>query len=198
MLALGALHVLTELAFSEATAHGYNAAVSVAVIGYLVWRGRHSRGALRAWGMRRDNFAPALRAQLLFATAAAAALIGYGLATDSLYLPRSFWFTVALYPVWGVAQQFALQNLIARNLTGLLSRPAAVAAVAALLFGAAHYPRLDLLLLTLVAGFFLTLQYRRQPNLWAVGIVHGIVGSLAVYIVLREDPGAALLRMIGF
>jgi membrane protease YdiL (CAAX protease family) len=195
---VGALHVLTEVGFSESTAHWYNAAVAPLVIGYLLWRGRRSRGVLRAWGMRRDNFRPALRAQLGFAAAGALALIGYGLATDSLFLPRSFWFTVALYPLWGTAQQFALQNLIARNLTGWLSRPVAVAAVAAVLFAAAHYPRLELVLLTLVAGFFLTLVYRRRPNLWAVGIVHGILGSLAVYIVLREDPGAALLKMIGF
>jgi hypothetical protein len=29
-----------------------------------------------------------------------------------------------------------------------------------------------------------------------VGIVHGILGSLVVYIVLKEDPGAALLSFV--
>ena len=47
-----------------------------------------------------------------------------------------------------------------------------------------------------VAGVFLTLIYQRFPNLWAVGIVHGILGSLAVYIVLKEDPGATIFSFI--
>ena len=48
------------------------------------------------------------------------------------------------------------------------------------------------MLLTLLSGFFFTLIYRRLPNLWAVGIMHGILGSMAVHFVLGKDPGAAI------
>ena len=68
-----------------------------------------------------------------------------------------------------------------------------LALVSAGLFALAHYPRLDLVALTFAVGFFLTLIYRRFPNLWAVGIVHGVLGSLAFYVLLREDP----LKMLG-
>lgn len=197
ILLVGLLHVVTELRFSESAAQRYNAVVSVVGLGYLIWRGRRSKGAMRAWGMRRDNFWPALRAQSIFGAACALALIAFGVATGSLALPKSFWLTVGIYPVWGVAQQFALQSLIARNVAGLLSRPIAIAIVASALFAAAHYPRIELVVLTGVAGVFLTLIYRRIPNLWAVGIVHGMLGSLAYYIVLEEDPGAAILRLLG-
>ena len=196
ILLAGLFHVVTELGFSDAVARVYNAIVSVVFIGYLVWRARRSRGAVRTWGMRWDNFWPALRAQLVFGAIGVLVLIGFGMATDSLALPKTFWMTLGLYPIWGIAQQFALQSLLARNLAGFLSSPVAIATVASALFAAAHYPQVELVILTGVAGVFLTLIYRRIPNLWAVGIVHGILGSLAVYIVLEMDPGAAILRFI--
>ena len=114
----------------------------------------------------------------------------------SVALPWGFWLTLALYPIWGTMQQFALQNLIARNVAGLVSHPAAVAGVAATLFAASHVPRWPLVSLTLVSGFFFTLVYRRVPNLWAVGIAHGLLGSVAIYLVLREDPGGAIWRVV--
>lgn len=192
----GLLHVLTEIRFSESIALAYSAGISIACVGYLIWRGMRTAGVLRVWGMRCDNFWLALRAQLVFVVAGAIVLVGIGVTFRSLALPRTFWITLALYPIWGTAQQFALQNLIARNLTSVLSSPLAVAVAASTLFGVSHYPRLDLMLLTLVAGVFFTLIYRKFPNLWAVGIAHGVLGSLAVYFILKEDPGAALLSYI--
>ena len=192
----GLLHIVAEIALSEMVARAYNVLASVGFLVYVIWRARVAHGALRAWGMRRDKFWSALRAQLGFGAFAAFAIVGYGLVVHSLTLPWTFWMTAALYPAWGIAQQFALQNLVARNLTGVLSHPVAIAGASAAIFAFAHYPRIDLVLLTLVAGFFFTLIYRRVPNLWAVGIVHGVLGSLAVYVVLNEDPGAKLWSLL--
>ena len=85
----------------------------------------------------------------------------------------------------------------ARTSPPRLRHPAAVAFVASVLFSAAHYPQLQLVALTFVAGFFFTLIYLRHPNLWAVGVAHGVLGSLAFYIVVGEDPGAAILDALG-
>ena len=104
--------------------------------------------------------------------------------------------SIALYPVWGVAQQFALQNLIAKNIAGIFSKPVGVAVASATLFAISHYPRVELVGLTFVSGIFLTLVYRKVPNLWAVGIAHGLLGSLAFYLVLNEDPGAVILGFL--
>ena len=196
IILVGLVHVLMEIELSESIALFYSAGISIAFVGYLVWRAMRTTGVLRIWGMRRDNFWPALRAQLAFVVVGAIILVGIGVASGALALPRTFWITLALYPIWGVAQQFALQNLIARNLMGVLSNPLAIAVAASTLFGMSHYPQIDLVLLTLVAGVFFTLIYRRFPNLWAVGIAHGVLGSLAVDIVLKKDPGAAILGYI--
>ena len=196
VVVVGALHVATEILTSDSIARLYNAVVSFVFLGYLAWRVRRSKSAFKAWGMRTDNFWPALRAQLVFGAVGAVALLSFGVATGALVLPLTFWLTVGLYPIWGVAQQFALQSLIGRNLRGVLSRPVPVALVASALFAAAHYPRIELVILTGVGGVFFTLIYLRIPNLWAVGIVHGILGSLAVYIILKEDPGAAIWAFV--
>jgi len=193
VLLAGTAHVLTELLLSEPVAFGVSAVLCVAFLGYLFRRVRRRPGVLRAWGMRLDNFRPALSAHFAFVAVGAVVLLGYGVAMGSIELPRTFWLTVALYPLWGVAQQFALQNLVVKNLAGILPNPLGLAAAAAVLFGISHYPRLDLVVLTFVAGVFFTLIYRRYPNLWAVGIAHGVLGSLAAYVVLGEDPGAVIL-----
>ena len=192
ILVVGLFHVVLELSISEPVGWAYSATISVALALYVAWRAWNAPGALRAWGMRRDNFWQALGAQAAFGVVGAAVLVGYGLATGSFAFPWGFWLTLALYPIWGITQQFALQNLIGRHVAGFLAHPVAIAGTAAILFAVSHIPRWYLVVLTLFSGFFFTLIYRRFPNLWAVGIIHGILGSLAVYLVLGEDPGGAI------
>lgn len=198
VLGVGLLHVVTELALSATAAMVYNVVAVVGFAVYLIRRARRSEGALRAWGMRGDNFGSAMAAHGGFGLLAAAGILGYGWLSGSLHLPATFWATIAVYPAWGIAQQFALQSLVARNLSGLVPGGVPLAVLAAGLFAAAHYPRLDLVALTFGAGFFLTLVYRRFPNLWAVGIVHGVLGSLAFYVLLREDPMRMLAEILGW
>lgn len=196
IIVAGALHVAAEIGLSLSVARIYNAFASLCFLVYVIWRATHTKGVFTVWGMRRDNFWAALRAQLSVAAPAVLFFLGVGFVWGSFPLPKTFWLTLGLYPVWGTAQQFALQNFIARNLTGLLSHPVAIAGAAAILFAASHSPRGALVVLTLFAGFLFTLIYQRFPNLWAVGIVHGIVGALAFYIVLGEDPGAEILAFV--
>ncbi len=196
ILLVGLGHIIIELGYSRTAATFYNIAVSIAFLGYLIWRTRRTPGVFRAWGFRTDNLIPAALAQLRFLAVGVVTLIGFALVAESPGLPKTFWLTVALYPVWGIAQQFALQNLIANNITGVLSRPIAIALVAALLFAVSHYPRLELAALTFVAGIFFTLIYRKLPNLWAVGTAHGLLGSMTFYIVLQEDPGAVIIDFL--
>lgn len=197
IIAAGVIHVTAEIVFSETTSRFCNAVISLAFVGYVVWRVRTSPGILRTWGMRADNFAPAIVAHLGFAAIGAFALFGLAVTTGPVEIPASFWVAVFLYPIYGVVQQFALQNFIARNLRMMLFGSIPVAAMAAMLFGFSHYPRLELVALTFVAGFFFTLIYQRFSNLWAVGIAHGLMAALVMYLVLGEDPGAEILNMVG-
>lgn len=197
IIVAGSVHVTTEVLFSDTTARLCNIVISLMFAAYIVWRIRTSPGVLRIWGMRRDNLRPALIAHLGFVAIVGLVLFGLAPVIGSPTLPTTFWVSIALYPAYGVAQQFALQNLLARNLQKIFSSGILTAVMAAALFGLSHAPRLELVAMTFVAGVFLTLIYFRVPNLWAVGLAHGILATLAIYLVLGEDPGAEILRTVG-
>jgi membrane protease YdiL (CAAX protease family) len=162
---------------------------------YLIWRGAFRRRTAAALGFRTEAFAASLWDSLRFAIPAVAALMAFGAWTGRLPLPRSFWLCVAVYPLWGLAQQFVLQSLVTRNLRDLIPRRSSRVAAAATLFALAHTPNGPLMALTFLAGLGMTWVFERRRNLWAIGIVHGILGALAYYLVLGHDPGAELLNL---
>ena len=196
MVLVGLTHIALEAMLSEAVALWFSGGAGVVWLLYLAWRAQGGAAVLRAWGMRRDNVGAGLRVQLPFVACGAVGMLVYGATVGTALFSHGFWLVLVLYPLWGTVQQFALQNLIARNVAGLVSHPTAVAVIAAALFAASHIPRWPLVALTLVSGYFFTLAYRRAPNLWAVGLMHGFLGALAVYLVLEEDPGAAIWAVV--
>jgi membrane protease YdiL (CAAX protease family) len=188
----GGLHIAAEVTMSTTAARVFNLGVASAFLIYIIWRACSARHVLRIWGMQLTNFWPALKLQLVFAIPAMAFLIAFGIYSNSFPPPRTFWLAVILYPVWGIAQQFALQNLLARNLQTLVRPRMVRALLAAGLFGLAHVPLIPIVVLTFVGGFFLTWIYENRPNLWAAGCIHGVLGAMAFYFVLGKDPGARL------
>lgn len=192
----GTLHVTSELFVSPFAARVVNGLLVAAFAIWVAWRVRRGGSeTLRGWGLRTDNFWPALGAQMAFAVASALFLAAIGVVLGTLSLPPTFLLTLAVYPLWGLAQQFALQNLIAGNLPERLGS-LGIALVAATLFAASHFPRWELMTLTFLGGVPFTLLYRRFPNLWAVALAHGLLGSLAFYLVLGEDPGTMILNAL--
>lgn len=163
---------------------------------YLIWRLIRVRGLAAEWGFRRAGFIPALKAGCVFAIVGMIPLLVYGWIYSRFPLPVTFWLVMVLYPVWGLGQQFALQALITRNLRGLLPELWSRIITAALIFSVAHFPNYRLMALTLVAGVVFAWIYERHRNLWAIGIVHGILGAIAYYVILGCDPGAEILRLL--
>jgi membrane protease YdiL (CAAX protease family) len=159
-------------------------------LAYLAGRVRRDPGLWREWGFRADNLLPALGEASLLGAAALAAIVPYGLHRGHFPPPASFWAVILLYPLWGLAQQFLLQALLARNLRPFLG--AAVVPAAAALFSIAHAPDWPLMGLTFAAGLAWTWLYQRRPNLWVLGAWHGVLGAAAWYGVLGRDAWRAL------
>lgn len=197
IIVLGGLHVATELAVSLAAARVFNAVATIAVLAYVVWRASRTKNVFQVWGVRLDNFLSALRDQLIFALPAAVLLIACGIRFRFFPPPNTFWVAFLLYPVWGMAQQFVLQNFVVRNLKNLISSRCLRSLLAALLFGLVHVPRIPIVAMAVIAAFFLTMIYERRPNIWAVGCVHGMLGALVFYFVLGDDPGERILEFWG-
>ena len=199
-------HVLIEVASqgmqgaSESLAapqHVFNLAAVAGWGGYVFYRGWRSRGILQEWGFRAAGFRSSLGAGLLLALAALPVLVGVGLWLGHLPVSAAFWLLLAVYPVWGLAQQFALQVLVRRNLEPLVRKPPMRVMLASLIFSLAHFPNTALMGLTLVAGLAFTAIFEWKRNLWAIGVVHGILGAAAYYLVLGKDPGTQLLNLVG-
>lgn len=187
ILTLGALQPVLEITVNSRVAALYNVIAVGIVLSYSVWRIRQRPDILRDWGVRLDTFIDCLLPYLAFTAVGAGAVYGYGMYVGTTPLPVSFWYLFALYPLWGFAQQFVLQNWLARNLVNMVPNLLARSLIVALFFSLAHAPSIELMTVTLIGGFFFTLLYRRYPNLLALGIAHGILGALVFYLVLGQD-----------
>ena len=177
--------------------HIYNLAAGLSWTIYLVWRGVRFPGMLHAWGFHRAGFKESLKPAVIFGLIALIPLLIYGHAQGRLPLPISFWLVLGLYPLYGIAQQFALQALITRNLRNHVARLPFRVLAASTLFSFAHFPTMWLMALTFIAGLAFTWIFEQHRNLWAIGIVHGILGSVAYYLVIGQDPGAEIMGWFG-
>jgi len=205
LILTGVFHIIVELTWGgtkeESFNFGsieylYNASAVMLWSIYLIWRMKKMKGILKLWGFRSDNFISAMRPCSIFAILAMIILFIYGWVAGYLPMPSSFWIILILYPIWGIAQQFALQVLIGRNLQYIIkSLPIRVIIIASL-FSASHFPNFCLMALGFPLGIATTIIYNRHPNLWAIGIIHGILGALAYYLVLGQDPTTEILKLI--
>lgn len=182
----GAVVAVAGLNFIAEAAGMKGPLVALAAAGwlaYLLARLRRDPGLWRAWGFRRDTLGPALRAASLVGAAALVFIVPFGFWRGQFPPPPSFWAVVALYPLWGLAQQFLLNALLARNLRPFLGDRATILAAAAL-FSLAHAPDWPLMGLTFAIGLPWVWIYLRHPNLWVLGFWHGLLGTAAWYGVL--------------
>ena len=195
IVVLGALQPAVEWTLGESAAARYNVAAVLVALSYValvLWRRRGV--ALREWGFRTDNLAGSILPYGVFTLAASGVIWLQGAYLGNDALPSTFWYVLALYPLWGLAQQFALQNLVVRNLGGLIPSIVLRALLVALLFGIVHLPSVALFVEAGVAGFFFVLLYHRYPNLYAIGVAHGIVGALVFHLILGQNQWEILTR----
>jgi uncharacterized protein len=153
---------------------------------YVLVRWRRDPQVLREWGFRRQNLLPAAAASAGVLVVVGAAMFCVQLLRGPLWLPRNFWLTLALYPLWGIVQQFLMNGIIARNLARRMP-PAATALCTAALFAVAHAPDAPLMGLTFIAACIWVPIYLRWGNLWPLGVSHGLLGAIAYYVLMGRD-----------
>jgi hypothetical protein len=157
---------------------------------FVIVRARQRPGILRAWGFRADNLARASVLPALLFVVIAAGFAGYAHVQGYLRFPLHQLGLFLLYPVWGVIQQFLALGIVVNNLEpidGLEQRPALVALIAAVIFGAVHADDLHLAAATFALELVLVPLYRRDRNLWPLGVLHGWAGGLFYLWVLNRD-----------
>lgn len=83
--------------------------------------------------------------------------------------------------LWGSAQQYGLACVFYRRLRELLPGDQLPIVAACLLFGLFHLPNPFLTVVTVTLGALACWLYRREPNLLALGIWHGITSFVLFY-----------------
>jgi len=126
----------------------------------------------RSLGFRMDNFGDAARrfGPAVAVIASLILLFGIGLHSFRALTNLSYTGSFAVYLLWGCFQQYTLNSYFGRRIQ--------VQVVPAALFSAAHYPNFFLMAVTFVLGYAATVAYRRQPNIYFLGIAHGVIGFL--------------------
>ncbi|MDA0376526.1 MAG: hypothetical protein O3A80_04430 [bacterium] len=188
ILALGALQPVVEMLFGTQIATYYNGIAIIVVLAYvLLLIQRSSKSVWKTWGFRLDTLRASIAPYALFSLAAIVILYMYGWYKGNTPLPIGFWYVLAVYPLWGLAQQFVLQNFVARNLATLIPSRMYRSLATAIIFACAHIPSVALFTLAFIAGFVFTYLHSRYYNLLTLSIAHGILGALVFHLVLGQD-----------
>ena len=150
----------------------------------------------REIGWRLDNFWRAARLLLPAMLSVSAVLVSIGWYAGTLDFRRweggqSILGVPALSLFWGPLQQYALQGFINRRAQVLLGRGGLSVLLVGLLFAVFHLPNPWLTLATFAAGLFWAWVYQRAPNLFAVGLSHGLM----TWVFISSVPPAALQNL---
>ena len=176
-------------------------AVPVATLFAFMFVSHRLRGeSARDVGFRLDNFGRCVRLLAPPTLLAAALLISVGWLASSISFTRwsggqSILGVPALGVFWGLLQQYALQGFINRRAQAVWGRGWASVFVVALVFGALHLPNPWLTLATFAGGLLWAWVYQREPNLYALGLAHGLM----TWVLISSVPPAALHNLrVGF
>lgn len=159
--------------------------VSLAVL-YAMTAVRANPSALKEFGIRTDNLMRATRITLSFFVPAAIVVIGTSAARGTLSPRWAFWAALALYPVWGTAQQFLFQSFLHTRLIKLGFVPWSALPVA-LVYAAVHPGSVRLAALTFLWGLIASFIFLKVPNIIPLGVAHGILGAMVYYLLFGQD-----------
>ena len=176
--------------------------VAIAIISwitYIIYRRKKQPAILKYWGFRTDNFKSVLKRVLPFGLLAVISFIGIGLYQNTIDLTWHIIPILILYPLWGTIQQFLLIALTAGNLQDLKGQKlnkGVIILLSALLFGLIHYPYTWLMIATFILALFYGWIYLKERNLYLLGLLHGWLGGIFYYTVLKRDPFLEMFGML--
>jgi membrane protease YdiL (CAAX protease family) len=153
----------------------------------LCWDYRADKRVLKTYGIRTDNLKEATRWSAAVFGPMAIVILAIFPFTDNPKPPSYFYFTIFLYPVWGLAQQFMFQSFFHTRLLKLGLAPWSIF-ICALVFTFVHWNSEKLLIFALIGGLFFSYSFYRYPNILPLGIAHGILGAMVYYLLLGKDP----------
>jgi len=163
------------------------APATVVCAAYLAWSLHSGRMTPAEFGLRIDNLPAASRATLCAYSPVALAMIAWFVEFGDAPPPVNFYVTLVLYPFWGIVQQFVFQSLLHVRLLRLGLAPWGILITAAV-YAAVHCHSPRLAILAFPAGLISSWLFQRTPNIFPLGVAHGLLGAIVYYLVFQEDP----------
>ncbi len=148
---------------------------------------RHRNETPRDMGFRIDNWREAAL-WILLPMLGLVVVIVVRAVTLGYVFPPALWLLLPLYPLWGLTQQFIFQGIVLRRLLILIDHRWIAIVLTAVWFSLVHLPDWRICLLTLAAGLYWSWVFLKCPNMWALGLSHGILAAVTYPLVLGENP----------
>jgi membrane protease YdiL (CAAX protease family) len=158
---------------------GVFVAALLAILAYSHWRADEG---WRALGFRLDTFWPTIWLLVPVVVIGCVLTWSASVGLRALGSPpaESLPNVLAVFVAFGIAQQYVMLGFIFKRVERVAGARLAPT-LTALLFALLHLPNLFLTAATLVWGVVASYVYRRSANLWANGLVHGLMSAWVCY-----------------
>ncbi|MEP7273096.1 MAG: CPBP family intramembrane glutamic endopeptidase [Acidobacteriota bacterium] len=153
---------------------------AVLALSLIVYSHYVRRETLEDLGLTGTHLRSALGLVVLPTLLAAGVLFAIGTRSTSIRIDSGLLLKVVTLPLWGLFQQYILQAFIYRRVRTLFESPAWSVLTTAALFAAVHLPNPLLTALTFVGALVWTMVYERAPNLYVLGVSHGLISLVAM------------------
>ena len=153
---------------------------SLMALSLMIYSHRERAESLEEIGFTRKHFLHALRLLVAPMLAAALLLLLVGYWFKSMRNVDDVLLKLATLPLWGLVQQYVLQGFIYRRVREVVGRGLLPVVITAGVFALVHLPNLSLTVLSFAGGLVWTWAYERAPNLFALGISHGLMSLLVM------------------
>ena len=162
---------------------------------YLTHNLKKQPKVLRELGIRFDNFWMAVRLAAAFFVPAMLTVLIISVQKGTFPPPPSFFYLLLLYPIWGTAQQLLIQSFFHIRLIRVGLAPWSIFVVA-VVFALAHLPLLELVPICFLGGLISSFCFWKQPNIFALGTLHGFLAAMFYTMILDRDVLGTFLRSL--
>ena len=177
--------------FGRQVFSGFDVLFGISLLAMLAYSHRRAGERWREIGHRygpdarelHDQLLPTLRLLLPVVLLGGVAIAGASIVLRELGVsaPRKAPAMIPVFVAFGIAQQYVMLGFMFRRVqrvAGVRFAPI----LTAVLFALLHLPNVFLTSVTFVWGMVACLVYRRSPNIWANGLVHGLMSAQLFYL----------------